>query len=94
MGPVWRGGRQGEPERLASCWRNSLRLAREHDLRRLAFPAISCGVYGYPLHEATALAVRTLRGEGGSEPFEVILCSISKPVDEAWHAALAIDKGV
>lgn len=58
VGPVWRGGRQREPELLASCYRASLALAAEHGVRTLAFPAISCGAYGYPLNEAARIAVR------------------------------------
>jgi O-acetyl-ADP-ribose deacetylase (regulator of RNase III) len=61
VGPVWRGGRAGEAELLAACYRNSLRLAREHGLRSVAFPAISCGVYGYPLADAARIAVREVR---------------------------------
>jgi O-acetyl-ADP-ribose deacetylase (regulator of RNase III) len=58
VGPVWQGGRRREPELLASCYRSSLALAREDGLRSIAFPAISCGVYGYPLPDAVAIAVR------------------------------------
>jgi len=57
VGPVWRGGAQGEPELLASCYRRSLELARSHALRTIAFPAISCGIYGYPIEQAAAIAV-------------------------------------
>src|SRR5512147_2996349 len=52
VGPVWQGGAQGEAELLASCYRESLALARAHDVKKIAFPAISCGVYGYPLEQA------------------------------------------
>jgi O-acetyl-ADP-ribose deacetylase len=58
VGPVWHGGRSREPELLASCYRNSLSLALDHHLTSIAFPAISCGVYGYPLEAAVAIAVR------------------------------------
>jgi O-acetyl-ADP-ribose deacetylase (regulator of RNase III) len=61
VGPIWQGGASGEPEQLASAYRSSLALAREHDLRSVAFPAISTGIYGYPLHAATAIAVATVR---------------------------------
>lgn len=67
VGPVWRGGRAGEADLLASAYRSSLRLAGERGLRSVAFPAISTGIYGYPLGEATEVAVRTVRaalGEG------------------------------
>jgi O-acetyl-ADP-ribose deacetylase (regulator of RNase III) len=62
VGPVWNGGKRGEPELLASCYRSSLGLAREHQLKTIAFPAISCGVYGYPLEKAVAIAVRETSG--------------------------------
>jgi O-acetyl-ADP-ribose deacetylase (regulator of RNase III) len=61
VGPVWHGGKQGEPDLLASCYRKSLALAARHRLKTIAFPAISCGVYGYPMGEAAAIAVRECR---------------------------------
>ncbi len=61
VGPVWHGGRQHEPDLLASCYIESLVLARKHGLRSIAFPAISCGVYGYPLAAATHIAVAQCR---------------------------------
>ncbi len=58
VGPVWHGGGRGEEEALASCYRNSLALAAEHGARTVAFPAISTGIYGFPLERATTIAVR------------------------------------
>lgn len=59
VGPVYRDGRQGEPELLASCHRRSLEVALEHGLKTVAFPAISCGVYGYPIPDAARIATHT-----------------------------------
>lgn len=61
VGPVWQGGLRGEPEALASCYRESLELARREGLRSLAFPNISTGVYGYPKREAAEIAQRVVR---------------------------------
>jgi O-acetyl-ADP-ribose deacetylase len=61
VGPVWRGGKRGEPETLANCYRNSLQLAAENGIKTIAFPAISCGAYGYPISEAAQIAVTTTR---------------------------------
>ncbi len=61
VGPVWKGGDQGEPELLASCYRTSLRLCTENDLTTVAFPNISTGIYGYPKEEAAGVAVETVR---------------------------------
>lgn len=58
VGPVWNGGAKGEPDLLASCYRSSLDLAVRHKIKTIAFPAISCGVYGYPVKEAARIAVR------------------------------------
>jgi len=62
VGPVWRGGGDGEAELLASCYRRGLEVADELGARSLAFPAISTGIYGYPAAEAARIAVETLRG--------------------------------
>src|ERR1043165_3847129 len=57
VGPIWRGGKNGESEILASCYRNSLRLAVENGIKTIAFPAISCGAYGYPIEAAARTAL-------------------------------------
>src|ERR1043165_5254808 len=61
VGPVWSGGNRGEPETLANCYRNSLRVAADNALRTIAFPAISCGAYRYPIANAAQVAVETSR---------------------------------
>ena len=61
VGPVWSGGNRGEPETLANCYRNSLRIAAENQVRTIAFPAISCGAYRYPIVDAATIAVETTR---------------------------------
>jgi len=60
VGPVWRGGVAGEPELLASCYAECLRIAAEKQLKTLAFPAISCGIYGYPVEQAVRVALKTV----------------------------------
>jgi len=61
VGPIWRGGKHGESEKLANCYRNSLQLAVENGIKTIAFPAISCGAYGYPIQEAAQIALGTTR---------------------------------
>lgn len=61
VGPVWHGGSTGEPELLASCYRKSLALAVQHNIRRLAFPSISTGAYGYPIELASRIAVAEVK---------------------------------
>jgi len=61
VGPVWRGGREGEADRLASCYRTSLQIAEANGLKSIAFPAISTGIYGYPATAAAAIAVATVK---------------------------------
>jgi O-acetyl-ADP-ribose deacetylase (regulator of RNase III) len=62
VGPVYRGGRQGEAETLASCYRESIQIAEDHGIRSVSFPSISTGAYGYPVDKAAAIAVRTVVG--------------------------------
>jgi O-acetyl-ADP-ribose deacetylase len=91
VGPVWRGGTQGEPQLLASCYRNSLALAAEKGVRSIAFPAISCGVYGYPVEEATAIAVRETAAFLDEHPLpeRVLFVCFGDEVCSAYERALA-----
>jgi len=68
VGPVWRGGDEGEPELLASCYRNSLRIAAEHGFQSIAFPSISTGIYGYPVSLAATTALATVASFLSTEP--------------------------
>lgn len=80
VGPVWHGGARGEPDQLASCYRRSLAVAASHgDIRSIAFPGISTGVYGYPKEAAARIAVATVRGELARFPGirEVLFCCFS-----------------
>jgi len=86
VGPVWRGGAHGEPELLASCYRNSLRLADEHDIRSIAFPAISCGIYGYPVDQAAEIAVRECANANSLE--RIILVCFGSGVFDAVKRSL------
>jgi O-acetyl-ADP-ribose deacetylase (regulator of RNase III) len=91
VGPVWNGGASGEAELLASCYRNVLRLAREHKLRSLAFPAISCGIFGYPVDAATRIAVREIRRALAlaAAAEEVLIACFNDDIHSAYTAALA-----
>ena len=92
VGPVWRGGGQGEPELLASCYRNSLDLAARHGVRTIAFPAISCGVYGYPIEAATEIAVRESAAflAGTDLPERVIFVCFGDDVCRAYARLLEV----
>ncbi len=72
VGPIWRGGRRGEPDLLRACYRNCLRIGADKGLASLAFPAISTGVYGYPLREATEIAVSEVQAHAAATPQQVI----------------------
>jgi O-acetyl-ADP-ribose deacetylase len=91
VGPVWNGGKHKEPELLASCYRTTLALAHAHQLKTVAFPAISCGVYGYPLEQAATIAVRETSGFLDAHPeFEkIIFACFDRATLDVYGAALA-----
>lgn len=89
-GPIWEGGDQGEPELLARCYRNSLALATKHQVRRIAFPAISCGIYGYPIQDACQIAVSetTAYLKTNELPESVIFVCFGPEIYDAYRKAL------
>jgi len=91
VGPVWHGGGHGEAELLARCYRACLQLAADHGLASVAFPAISCGVYGYPPGAAAAVAVATLQAQLATRslPREVLLCCFDPTIAARYDAILA-----
>ena len=90
VGPVWHGGGKGEAELLASCYRSALQLAREQSVKSIAFPAISCGVYGYPVERAADVSVAAVAGflADDAEFERVLLVAFSDEIAVAWRAAI------
>lgn len=91
VGPVWRGGGAGEEALLASCYRRCLEIAAEHRLSTIAFPAISTGIYGFPVARAAEIAVETVTATlaGREYPARVILCCFAQKSTAAHRGALA-----
>ena len=90
VGPVWSGGHRGEPETLANCYRNSLQIAVTNGVRTIAFPAISCGAYRYPIAEAARIAVSTTTEflRGNSSIKRVTFVVSSDEIQEAYQHLL------
>ena len=90
VGPIWRGGKHDERRILANCYRNSLKLAVENEIRTIAFPAISCGAYRYPIEEAAQIAFKTTRKflETTEEINKVIFVLWAQDVYNAYHQTL------
>jgi O-acetyl-ADP-ribose deacetylase len=90
VGPVWHGGSHSEAEKLASCYQRCFALAVQHGVRSIAFPAISCGVYGYPIDQAVAIAVREAAAflDADDSIERVIFCAFGDDVFAAYERAL------
>jgi len=92
VGPIWRGGVNGEDELLAACYNSSLRLAESYSLKSIAFPAISCGLYGFPVERAASIAVREIQNyvEGVKSLEAVTLVAFNKAMFEILLTAIRV----
>ena len=88
VGPVYRNGQHGEPEKLANCYRNSLALAVENGCKSVAFPCISTGVYGYPIEDAAKIAVREAKAFLAAHNIEIVFCCFSERDAKIYEAIL------
>jgi len=93
VGPVWHGGKRGEDHLLAACYCNSLELAQQYRAKSIAFPAISCGVYHFPIERAAHIAVETVRGvlreHDGTSIEQVIFACFDEKIREVYEAELS-----
>jgi O-acetyl-ADP-ribose deacetylase (regulator of RNase III) len=90
VGPIWKGGQRGEPALLAQCYRSSITLAAEHGVRSIGFPAISCGVYGYPPERAARVAIASLRDVLATHAaMDVQLCCFDEHMASIWQDELS-----
>jgi O-acetyl-ADP-ribose deacetylase (regulator of RNase III) len=92
VGPVWRGGNHGEPALLASCYRECFALAAANGVKTMAFPAISCGVYGYPIADAAGIAISEARAalETQHKSGRIVFVCFTEEVFRAYSRALAL----
>lgn len=91
VGPVWKGGDEGEARLLAACYRACLALAAAHDIDAIAFPAISCGVFGYPRAQAAGIAVAEVRRWNETRPGKVVFCCFDEALAAQYRALLEDD---
>lgn len=91
VGPVWHGGKQGEPEALASCYQQAMALAAEQGFTSIAFSAISCGIYGYPNDQAVAIAVKSVKQALATKTSvqRVVFCCFDQAMADRYRRALA-----